>query len=76
MGTEINACISYRLPAGDLGMMAAKLFNPAIEKMMRDDLRNFKQLLETGEAPSRAQRSSPSPGETRDSRQEYSVSGY
>jgi uncharacterized membrane protein len=74
MGTEINAYISYRLPAGDLGMMAAKLFNPAIEKMMRDDLRNFKQLLETGEAPVRAQRSSP--GETRDSRQEYSVSGY
>ncbi|MBT1700069.1 DUF2892 domain-containing protein [Fulvivirgaceae bacterium PWU4] len=49
-GTELAVCISYRLPAGDLGSMAGKLFNPAIERMMRDDIRSFKQLLETGEA--------------------------
>lgn len=48
-GTEIEACISYRLPAGDLGSVAARLFNPAIERMMQDDLRNFKMLMETGE---------------------------
>lgn len=48
-GTELSVCISYRLPAGDLGSIAAKLFNPAIEKMMRDDIRSFKNLLETGE---------------------------
>lgn len=48
-GTEIEACISYRLPAGDLGSMAAKLFNPAIERMIQTDLRNFKMLMETGQ---------------------------
>ena len=50
-GTEITACISYRLPAGDIGSLAGKLFSPSIEKMMRDDLRTFKMLMETGELP-------------------------
>lgn len=45
--TEIEACISYRLPAGDLGSMAAKLFSPAIERMIQDDIRNFKRMMET-----------------------------
>jgi uncharacterized membrane protein len=48
-GTEVAINISYRLPAGDLGSVAAKLFNPAVEKMMREDVRTFKQILETGE---------------------------
>lgn len=51
--TEIMACISYRLPAGDLGSIAAKLFNPAVEKMMQDDLRSFKALMETGKVPAK-----------------------
>jgi uncharacterized membrane protein len=50
MGTEINARISYRLPAGDLGTLAAKLFNPMVEKMIREDLRSFKTLIEGGAA--------------------------
>lgn len=49
--TELSVCISYRLPAGDLGSIAAKMFNPAIEKMMREDIRSFKQLIETGSTP-------------------------
>lgn len=48
-GTEIHAHISYRLPAGDLGSVAGKLFNPLVESMIREDLRRFKSLLETGE---------------------------
>jgi uncharacterized membrane protein len=51
-GTEIKACVSYRLPAGDIGSLAAKLFNPAVEKMMREDLRSFRNVLETATTPS------------------------
>lgn len=50
-GTELKVCLSYRLPAGDVGTMAGKLFNPAIEHMMKEDLRRFKSLMETGEIP-------------------------
>lgn len=46
-GTEIKVCITYRLPAGDVGAIAGRLFNPAIEKMMRGDLRRFKNILDT-----------------------------
>ncbi|HYC86775.1 MAG TPA: SRPBCC family protein [Chryseosolibacter sp.] len=48
-GTEISIHMTYRLPAGDVGTIAGKLFNPVVEKMMKDDLRRFKSLLETGE---------------------------
>jgi len=48
-GTEIHATISYRLPAGDVGGVAGKLFNPLVERMIKHDLRRFKSLLETGE---------------------------
>jgi uncharacterized membrane protein len=47
--TEVRAKISYRLPAGDVGGVAGKLFNPVVEKMIKDDLRRFKSLIETGE---------------------------
>jgi uncharacterized membrane protein len=50
--TEISVRLTYRLPAGDLGSIAAKLFNPAVEKMMREDIRSFKRLMETGESAS------------------------
>lgn len=50
-GTEIRAKISYRLPAGDVGSIAGQLINPVVEKMIKDDLRRFKSLLETGEIP-------------------------
>jgi uncharacterized membrane protein len=48
-GTEIQVNMTYRLPAGDVGALAGKLFNPAVEKMMKEDLRRFKSILETGE---------------------------
>lgn len=47
--TIIHAKISYRLPAGDAGSVAGKLFNPIVERMIRHDIRRFKSLLETGE---------------------------
>ena len=48
-GTEVHVRIRYAPPAGALGTAAAKLFNPAFEKIIRDDLRRFRMLLETGE---------------------------
>ncbi|HYG21056.1 MAG TPA: SRPBCC family protein [Ohtaekwangia sp.] len=49
--TEIHASISYRLPAGDVGSVAGKLFNPLVENMIKEDLRRFKQVMEAGEIP-------------------------
>jgi uncharacterized membrane protein len=48
-GTEVHATIYYRAPGGNIGKVAAKLFQKAFEIQVRQDLRRFKQMLETGE---------------------------
>ena len=48
-GTIITAEIDYSPPAGVLGALAAKLFGEEPAQQMQDDLRRFKQVLETGE---------------------------
>lgn len=48
-GTVVQAAISYRAPAGAVGAGIAKLLNPAFKQMVENDLRRFKQLMETGE---------------------------
>ncbi|HUR10116.1 MAG TPA: SRPBCC family protein [Flavitalea sp.] len=45
-GTEIRVMISYRPPAGNLGSGIAKLFNPMLDRMIREDITNFKQYIE------------------------------
>lgn len=50
-GTEIKVNINYRPPAGPLGRAAAALANPAFSKIIRNDIRRFKALVETGEIP-------------------------
>lgn len=50
-GTIVKANITYRLPAGDIGNLAGKLFNPVVESMIKGDLRRFKSIIETGEIP-------------------------
>lgn len=50
-GTDIHAKISYRPPAGDVGQAAARLFNPAFRQMVKEDVRRFKHVAETGEIP-------------------------
>lgn len=50
-GTEIYVIIKYLPPAGAIGSAAAKLFNPAFKQMVKEDLRRFKRLMETGEIP-------------------------
>jgi len=49
-GTEVRAIIAYRPPAGEVGQMVAKWLNPTLGKMVKEDMRRFKQLLEGGEA--------------------------
>lgn len=50
-GTEIQAIISYRPPAGDIGGLVAKWLNGSLEQMVKEDLRRFKHIIETGELP-------------------------
>ncbi|MBM0232611.1 SRPBCC family protein [Micromonospora sp. STR1_7] len=48
-GTEVRVQLRYAPPAGALGRVVAKLFGEEPEQQVRDDLRRFKQVLETGE---------------------------
>ena len=48
-GTEIWVHLRYSPPAGKLGRGIAWLFGKDPEAQIREDLRRFKQLLETGE---------------------------
>lgn len=50
-GTEIRAIIEYRPPAGDLGASVARFFTPALEQMIKEDVRRFKHVVEAGEIP-------------------------
>ncbi len=50
-GTEINVDISYHPPAGNIGEGVAKLLTPALEKMIKEDIRNFRRIIESGELP-------------------------
>jgi uncharacterized membrane protein len=48
-GTEIRVELDYDPPAGAIGSAIAKLFGEEPSQQLRDDLRRFKQVLETGE---------------------------
>src|SRR3954467_9693767 len=48
-GTEVHVHLTYTPPAGALGAAVAKLFGEEPEQQVHDDVRRFKQLLETGE---------------------------
>jgi uncharacterized membrane protein len=50
-GTELKVLITYRAPFGDIGEGIASLFNPMFEKMVQDDVKNFKRYIETGDNP-------------------------
>lgn len=47
-GTIVRTTISYRPPAGKAGDVAAKLLNPAFEKTVKKDLKQFKKHMEEG----------------------------
>jgi uncharacterized membrane protein len=48
-GTEVRVEIDYALPGGKVGAGVAKLFGEEPEQQVRDDLRRFKQVMETGQ---------------------------
>jgi uncharacterized membrane protein len=48
-GTEMHVELTYSPPAGPLGAAVAKLFGEEPNQQLRDDLRRFKQIIETGE---------------------------
>jgi len=50
-GTEVRVVIDYIPPAGVVGKWVAALFGKNPESEIREDLRRFKRVMETGEVP-------------------------
>jgi len=50
-GTEVRVTLSYEPPAGKAGVVIAKILGEEPGRQVSDDLRRFKQLMETGELP-------------------------
>ncbi len=48
-GTEVVVQLRYAAPGGRLGELAAKLVGEEPTQQVKDDLKRFKQVLETGE---------------------------
>jgi uncharacterized membrane protein len=53
-GTELQVTLEYNPPGGVLGATVAKLFGEEPGQQIADDLRRFKQYMETGEFPTTA----------------------
>jgi uncharacterized membrane protein len=51
-GTEVKVVLRYDPPGGSLGAAVAKLFGEDPEHQVQEELRRFKQLIETGEIAS------------------------
>jgi len=50
-GTEVYVEISYRAPAGNIGAGIGKFFTPLLENMIKEDIKNFRRIIETDELP-------------------------
>jgi uncharacterized membrane protein len=48
-GTEVHVSLTYSPPGGALGALIARVFGEEPAQQISDDLRRFKQLIETGE---------------------------
>jgi uncharacterized membrane protein len=48
-GTEVHVDLQYDAPGGRAGALIATLFGEEPTQQLRDDLRRFKQVMETGE---------------------------
>ena len=48
-GTELRVSLTYHPPLGPVGAAVAKLFGEEPNQQVSDDLKKFKQLMETGE---------------------------
>lgn len=47
-GTELRVQMSYRLPAGDIGGFAGRMLSPVAERILHDDIRDLKTMMESG----------------------------
>lgn len=45
-GTELRVVITYRPPAGDLGVGIARILNPVFERLVERDIHQFKEYIE------------------------------
>lgn len=74
-GTIVRVSMEYNPPAGSLGAAFAKLFSREPGLQIKEDLRHFKQMMETGEIPTvegqPSGRSDPSQMSTRRTRRTY-----
>jgi uncharacterized membrane protein len=50
-GTIVHVSMQYNPPAGSLGAAFAKIFGKEPGLQIKEDLRHFKQIMETGEIP-------------------------
>jgi uncharacterized membrane protein len=50
-GTEVHVRLQYDPPAGKIGATVAWLLGHEPSQVIREDLRRFKQIMETGEVP-------------------------
>ena len=50
-GTEVHVTMSYKAPGGKIGTSIAKIFNPVFIAMVKEDIKNFRRYIETGEIP-------------------------
>lgn len=50
-GTEVKVVLEYDPPGGRIGSLIAKLFGEEPNQQVREDLRHFKEIMETGEIP-------------------------
>jgi uncharacterized membrane protein len=64
-GTEVRVSLTYDVPGGKAGLVVARLLGEHPRQQVHDDLRRFKQVMETGEVV----RSEGSPEGTRAFRQ-------
>jgi uncharacterized membrane protein len=72
-GTELKVELQYNPPGGTVGALFAKLFGEEPSQQIEEDLRRFKQLMETGEltiteaqAPADKSKKAPQKGWVRD----------
>jgi uncharacterized membrane protein len=50
-GTEVKVVMGYTPPGGVAGLAIARLLNEVTAQKVKEDLRNFKQMMEAGEVP-------------------------
>ncbi len=73
-GTEVHVVMEYAPPAGQLGALVARATGREPKTQVRQELRRFKSLMETGETPTiEGQTSGREKGELRESQESERV---